>query len=191
MPSIHIGQLHSGPLAQYCIVLFDEHIATTVVLFLSDFHDFILQHRSKSQLESVMRWKECLVPSNLCSAVMVLLARSQQDHLAGASVAIGISLLAWVVTVFALLVIHEQTLLANPTWMILGIPPMWSIMITALQPSLTDAILLIPISIVISALCLSWYHNRRSQQEGDLHLESVLRQLENALRPLPQPLEGN
>lgn len=89
MPSIHIGQLHSGPLAQYCIVLFDEHIATTVVLFLSDFHDFILQHRSKSQLESVMRWKECLVPSNLCSAVMVLLARSQQDHLAGASVAIG------------------------------------------------------------------------------------------------------
>ncbi|KAH8686357.1 hypothetical protein BGZ61DRAFT_533902 [Ilyonectria robusta] len=78
---------------------------------------------------------------------MVLLARSQQDHLAGASVAIGISLLAWVVTVFALLVIHEQTLLANPTWMILGIPPMWSIMITALQPSLTDAILLIPISI--------------------------------------------
>ncbi|KAH6972957.1 hypothetical protein BKA56DRAFT_659868 [Ilyonectria sp. MPI-CAGE-AT-0026] len=60
-----------------------------------------------------MRWKECLVASNLCSAVMVLLARSQQDHLAGASVAIGLSLLAWVVTVFALLVIHEQTLLAN------------------------------------------------------------------------------
>ncbi|KAK7425953.1 hypothetical protein QQZ08_007535 [Neonectria magnoliae] len=107
-----------------------------------------------------MTVRDSLLPINASLSILVLLARSQQDHIPWAPAATSLALLAWTATGSILLAIHHHFLLQNRRSIAVSTLKFWGITIAALQPPLPDAVLLIPVSITISALCLNAHYDR-------------------------------
>ncbi|UKZ64417.1 uncharacterized protein TrAtP1_005633 [Trichoderma atroviride] len=105
----------------------------------------------------MQRW---LLQANICLSLLILLSGSQQDKVSWAPPMTLVMLLSWGLTGASLILFHGARLLENRPRMILYPLPFWIPFMIALQTSLAEAILILPLSTTAAMLYLTTRHSR-------------------------------
>ncbi|KAL7812576.1 hypothetical protein V8C26DRAFT_407135 [Trichoderma gracile] len=120
-------------------------------------------------MESIARERmgEWVLQANMCLSVLVLLPGSQQHLFSWAPIATFGILLSWGLTGISLVFIYHRYLLASPRQMILYPLQIWLAFAFALQSSLAETVLLLPISTTTAMIYLTSHQGgqRLSLQE--------------------------
>ncbi|KAL7933414.1 hypothetical protein V8C35DRAFT_304300 [Trichoderma chlorosporum] len=112
--------------------------------------------------------REWVLKTNICLSILILLPGSQQHLFTWAPAATLGMLLSWGLTGALLILIHDQHFLGNPRQVVVFTLKVWLPFVMALQSSLAEAVLLLPLSTTTAMIYLGARQSRQSFQLQEL-----------------------
>lgn len=108
-------------------------------------------------LSTMQTW---LLQANICFSLLILLAGSQQDKFSWAPTITFGMLLSWGLTGTPLVYFHNRRLIQNRPWILLYPLQIWLSFMVALQTTLAEAILFLPLSTTAAMLYVATRQNQ-------------------------------
>ncbi|KAM6477113.1 hypothetical protein HDV62DRAFT_373565 [Trichoderma sp. SZMC 28011] len=119
-------------------------------------------------LISPARMRQWLLQANIYLSILILLPGSQQHHFSWAPAVTFGMLLSWGLSGISLMFIHSQYFLENPRQVVTYTLKIWLPFVMALQSSLAEAVLLLPLSTTTAMIYLSASQSRQSIELQEL-----------------------